>query len=186
MHTPHMWLLHTAAEGLGGHRLLSSQEYAGPGEPAGPHYFNNMECVHHKVGCYHASVHYFKKTLTAIRDGRPTSSTSSLACDAETDGRVVGGIACEVHTGLQLLLTDEPTQALKCFEKSALLFYNRPYLWLLMAECSIAIYKQMQSTLDRQGTSADIRATIGSGHHRRVLLPLTTATRHMHQTDCAC
>jgi CCR4-NOT transcription complex subunit 10 len=161
------------------HGFQGSEEYAGPGEPVGPHYYNNMGCLHHKLGCYHASLHYFKKALTAISDGMSTSSTGSLACGAETDGRVVGGIACEVlyNTGLQLLLTDEPVQALKCFEKSALLFYNRPYLWLRMAECSIAIYRQMQSTLDRQGTSAVIRATIGSGHHRRVLLPLTTATQ---------
>jgi CCR4-NOT transcription complex subunit 10 len=161
------------------HGFQGSEEYAGPGEPVGPHYYNNMGCLHHKLGCYHASLHYFKKALTAISDGMSTSSTGSLACGAETDGRVVGGIACEVlyNIGLQLLLTDEPTQALKCFEKSALLFYNRPYLWLRMAECSIAIYRQMQSTLDRQGTSAVIRATVGSGHHRRVLLPLTTATQ---------
>jgi CCR4-NOT transcription complex subunit 10 len=161
------------------HGFQGSEEYAGPGEPVGPHYHNNMGCLHYKLGCYHASLHYFKKALTAISDGMSTASTGSLACGAETDGRVVGGIACEVlyNTGLQLLLTDEPAQALKCFEKSALLFYNRPYLWLRMAECSIALYRQMQSTIDRQGTSAVIRATIGSGHHRRVLLPLSTATQ---------
>jgi hypothetical protein len=103
------------------------------------------------------------------------SSSSATAAAAA----VSGDIACEIlyNTGLQLLLTDEPAQALKCFEKSALLFYNRPYLWLRMAECSIALYKQMQSTIDRQGTSAVIRAAIGSGHSRGVLLPLTTATQ---------
>ncbi|CAN0586470.1 unnamed protein product, partial [Laminaria digitata] len=36
-------------------------------------------------------------------------------------------------------------QALRCFERAALLFHNRPHLWLRMAECSI-IYHRLRST----------------------------------------
>ncbi|KAG5179859.1 hypothetical protein JKP88DRAFT_346820 [Tribonema minus] len=138
------------------HGFQGSEEYAGPGEPAGPHYHNNMGCLHHKLGKHHAALHYFNKALAAVADGMRAGATGALACGAERDGRVAGGIACEIlyNAGLQLLLTAQPAPALRCLERAALLFYNRPRLWLRMAEAAL------------------VRASVGAAAHRRLLLPL--------------
>ena len=92
------------------------------------------------------------------------------------------------------------TQALRCFERAALLFHNRPYLWLRMAECSIAHHrlssanngcgggKTSSSFTTSKGSSSSAEAAagadvagggrgplpwtpVGKGQHRRVLLP---------------
>ena len=92
-------------------------------------------------------------------------------------------------------------QALRCFERAALLFHNRPHLWLRMAECSI-IYHRLRSNNScgggGGGSGGDGRdanrtpgakegcadtgtdgggrgplpwTSIGKGQHRRILLP---------------
>lgn len=42
-----------------------------------------------------------------------------------------------------------PQQALRCFERAALLFHNRPHLWLRMAECSIAHFRLQNGNSNR-------------------------------------
>ncbi|CAM9681153.1 unnamed protein product [Chrysoparadoxa australica] len=150
------------------HGIQGSEDYVGPCAPVGPLFYNNMGCLHHKLRRFQVALHYFRKALQAIGEGM--TNGGPLACGAEAaDGRVVPSVACETlyNTGLQLLLTDAPEEALRCFEKSALLFYNRPYVWLRLAECCIKHHRQTKTSV---GEGELVRGTVGQGLHRRVLL----------------
>ena len=93
----------------------------------------------------------------------------------EADGRVLPHALCEViyNTGLQLLLMGRPLQAFRCFENSSLLFYNRPRVWLRMAECCVAAHKEEERQRSAAVKDRLARKVVGQGRHRRVVLPAT-------------
>ncbi|CAB1096646.1 unnamed protein product [Ectocarpus sp. CCAP 1310/34] len=165
-------------------------------------------CLHHKLRRHHVALHYFQKALEALgKGGEAGASVSGEAAAAGRgggkDGHVSPAPTCEVlyNTGLQLLLTDKPEEALSCFERAALLFHNRPHLWLRMAECSIARHRLSSNGVGNSGSpfttttnpveskpssaagaaaGPDAAAggrgplpwtPVGKGQHRRVLLP---------------
>jgi CCR4-NOT transcription complex subunit 10 len=144
------------------HGIQGSEEYAGPGEPVGPLYYNNMGCLHHKLGRHHAALHYFRKGLAEAGAAGPSANV-------HPDGHLAGSVSCELlyNTGLQLMLTGQPGVALQSLERASTLLYSRPLVWLRMAECCIAHHNaQAQAT---QGPLA--RAAVGRGTFRRILLP---------------
>jgi CCR4-NOT transcription complex subunit 10 len=144
-------------------KLLSSCHSSGSGEGAdaamsaltkqGPMYFNNVGCVHHKMGKYHAALSFFSKALKQIEAGE------------------VGpiGVAEEVryNCGVELLLMGNPEKAFECFQASASLLYSRPLLWLRMAECCIARYCVTKTDPDQQSSSW---VKVGETTQRRLIL----------------
>eukprot|EP00903_Cladosiphon_okamuranus_P018118 g16673.t1 len=153
------------------HGFQGAEEYSGPGEAVGPPYFNNMGCLHHKLGRHHVALHYFQKALEALGKGARAKGAGGESSGGEAaaaagrgggkDGHVSPAPTCEVlyNTGLQLLLTQKPEQALRCFERAALLFHNRPYLWLRMAECSITHHRLRTNTANNGGGGVGGRAS---------------------------
>lgn len=57
--------------------------------------------------------------------------------------------SCSCSSSLRVPTSTE--QALRCFERAALLFHNRPHLWLRMAECSITEHRLRHSRDERAG-----------------------------------
>lgn len=148
--------------------LASCHRGVGPSvQPRGPAYFNNMGCLHHSMGLYHVALQYFQKGLQCFEPGSLSSRT------LEADGRVLPHSLCEVvyNTGVQLLLVGRFEQAFRCFETSSLLYYNRPRLWLRMAECCIQHYRAKQDDKARSTKDCLIRRVAGKGRFRRIVLP---------------
>ena len=162
----------------------------------GATYLNNVACVHHKMCRPHLSVHYFKKAIAeCVAANNPVSDEEGSGISAE--GRPHLNVDCEVryNCGLQLLLTEQPQAAMARFEEATPLFYNRPLLWLRMAECCLQRHLQLRSraeSIELPGkggsnslTNGGIIATgmafevcgspgktavIGAGAQRRILL----------------
>ncbi len=160
------------------HGIQGSDEYVGPGEPVGPLYYNNMGCLHHKLGKHHVALHYFQKSLQeqgnspGMEDGR-----------RQQDGHLSGNIYCEIlyNTGLQLQQTGRPVSALRCFDQASLQFCDRPLLWLRMAECCLSIHSSYggggvkesgrEKFQELNGGENTLRGTlVGKGVRRRALL----------------
>jgi len=142
-------------------------------------YYNNLALAHYKMGKCHMALRFFKRALAAVKtdgmDGQAQPAPSPCP------GMVTPTYSSEVvyNTGLQLLLLRQPLPAFKCLESAALLFYNRPRLWLRLAECCIMHYTQEKAELVSQSgqQSAFLRAVgVGVGEQRRALLPLRSGT----------
>ncbi len=120
------------------HGIQGSDEYVGPGEPMGPLYYNNMGCLHHKLGKHHVALHYFQKALQE-QGNSPGMEDSG---NQKQDGHLSGTISYEIlyNTGLQLQRAGRPAAALRCFDRASLQFCDRPLLWLRMAECCLSIH----------------------------------------------
>ena len=138
----------------------------------GATYLNNVACVHHKMCRPHLSVHYFKKAIAeCVAANNPVSDEEGSGISAE--GRPHLNVDCEVryNCGLQLLLTEQPQAAMARFEEATPLFYNRPLLWLRMAECCLQRHLQRGSREHRVAwqrgsnilTNGGIIATIARG-----------------------
>ncbi|GAB5034814.1 ccr4-not transcription complex subunit 10 [Nannochloropsis oceanica] len=148
-------------------------------------YYNDMGCLHFKTGLHFLALQYFQKSVASFNhplsltgtNGSSTSTSSLLpgGRPLEIDGRVLPHALCEVvyNTGLQLMLMGKPSQAFRCFENASLLFYNRPRVWLRMAECCVAAHREEGRR--RNGAVRDrlVRRVVGQGRHRRVVLPVS-------------
>eukprot|EP00615_Pteridomonas_danica_P006258 CAMPEP_0114359644 /NCGR_PEP_ID=MMETSP0101-20121206/23179_1 /TAXON_ID=38822 ORGANISM="Pteridomonas danica, Strain PT" /NCGR_SAMPLE_ID=MMETSP0101 /ASSEMBLY_ACC=CAM_ASM_000211 /LENGTH=689 /DNA_ID=CAMNT_0001503305 /DNA_START=80 /DNA_END=2149 /DNA_ORIENTATION=- len=141
-------------------KLLSSCHGEGNGAASssltkqGPMYFNNVGCVHHKMGKYHAALTFFSKALKQIEQG---------------DGRWNEGVSAEVryNCGVELLLIGNTDKAFACFQDAATLLYSRPLLWLRMAECCIARYCATKTDTEHKSSSW---VKVGENTQRRVIL----------------
>ncbi len=173
-------------------KLLASCQRGEGGREGGitAAYYNDMGCLHSKMGLHFLSLQYFQKSVASFEQPQSltgangsSSSTSSTSTSTstllpggrplESDGGVLPHALCEVvyNTGLQLQLMGKPLQAFRCFENASLLFYNRPRVWLRMAECCVSAHRE--EGRQRNGTVRDrlVRRVVGQGRHRRVVLP---------------
>jgi CCR4-NOT transcription complex subunit 10 len=124
---------------------------------------NNMGCIHYQMGQRKAAQSYFARALQA--------TTKATKMDAVV-------IASSSHheimynNGLHLLLQGEYALAFRCFHESSRLFFNRPKLWLRLGECCTAAFAKEQKLAVVAGNKSGlIQGIVGSGSHRRVLLP---------------
>lgn len=147
-------------------------------------YLNDMGCLHSKMGLHSVALQYFQRAVASSGQDRPASANGSPAGETpgmpllpggrplETDGRVLPHTFCEIayNTGLQLLILGRSVQAFRCFENASLVFYNRPRVWLRMAECCVHAYREEEGR--REGPVRDrlVRRVLGRGPHRRLVL----------------
>jgi CCR4-NOT transcription complex subunit 10 len=131
-------------------------------------YFSNMGCLHAKMGLHHVGLQYFQKALLCY-EGK---AGAAVGRGLEPDGRVLPPVLCEVtyNTGVQLLLLGRYPQAFRCFENAALLFYNRPRVWLRLAECCIQQHRVEQEARGAATKGRMVARLVGRGRHRRAVL----------------
>jgi CCR4-NOT transcription complex subunit 10 len=171
----------------------------------GAMYYNNVACVHHKMRKYHAALYYFQRAIASDNETATAEGGSGAKGAASTppgsnspgltrDGRVRAGVGCEVryNAGLALLLVGQPQAALVKFDEAASLLFDRPQLWLRMAECCVQHYcqqQQQQSPSSPQPGAAAAEGAIvsadsgvggavvaGSHAQRRFVLPTEVAS----------
>ncbi|KAG7398569.1 CCR4-NOT transcription complex subunit 10 [Phytophthora boehmeriae] len=124
---------------------------------------NNMGCIHYQMGQRKAAQSYFARALQA--------TTKATKMDAVV---ITSSSHHEImyNNGLHLLLQGEFALAFRCFHESSRLFFNRPKLWLRLGECCTAAFaKEQKLALAAGNKSGLIQGIVGSGSHRRVLLP---------------
>jgi CCR4-NOT transcription complex subunit 10 len=153
-------------------KLLASAHRADGGAASptrGMLYLNNMGCLHFRMGLYHLGLQYFQKALLCYEPPGPGGKP------LEADGRVLPQSLCEsvYNAGVQLLLAARYPEAFRCFENASVLYYNRPRLWLRMAECCVQHYLQGQQERSRETRNLLVRAIVGKGRFRRVMLPVS-------------
>ncbi len=169
------------------HGIQGCDEHVGSGEPVGPLYYNNMGCLHHKLGKHHVALHYFQKALQE-QGNSPGMKDSGRQ---QQDGHLSGNISCEIlyNTGLQLQRTGRTAAALRCFDRASLQFYDRPLLWLRMAECCLSTThlpdsggstvkgSRRETFQEMEGGGRTLRGTlVGKGLRRRAILYPTGPT----------
>ena len=79
----------------------------------------------------------------------------------------------QYNLGLQLLLVEQPEHAFACFQEASLMFYNRPRLWLRMAECCISAHVHALAESEKANSKSDVvRSVVGDGRgkHTRDLM----------------
>ncbi|ETO78822.1 hypothetical protein, variant 1 [Phytophthora nicotianae P1976] len=124
---------------------------------------NNMGCIHYQMGQRKAAQSYFARALQA--------TTKATKMDAVV---ITSSSHHEImyNNGLHLLLQGEYALAFRCFHESSRLFFNRPKLWLRLGECCTAAFAKEQKLAVVAGNKSGlIQGIVGSGSHRRVLLP---------------
>ncbi|KAL7692648.1 putative tetratricopeptide-like helical domain superfamily, ribonuclease H-like superfamily [Plasmopara halstedii] len=124
---------------------------------------NNMGCIHYQMGHRKAAKSYFARALQATTKG---NNMDAVVIASSSHHEIM------YNNGLHLLLQGEYALAFRCFNESSRLFFNRPKLWLRLGECCTAAFAKKQKLAVMAGNKSGlIQGIVGSGSHRRVLLP---------------
>ncbi|KAJ6793535.1 CCR4-NOT transcription complex subunit 10-like [Iris pallida] len=122
---------------------------------------NNLGCIHYQLKSPHTSGLFFSRALknsSSLRLEEPLK-LSTFSQDKS--------LLIIYNCGLQNLSCGKPLVAAKCFGKASLIFYNRPVLWLHLAECCLSV---LERGLLRS-SSEEIRVhVVGSGRWRHLVV----------------
>lgn len=132
---------------------------------------SNLGCVHHRLGKPHLASLYFSK---ALKSAAATVAQKPLKVTVFSMDR---SLSILYNAGLQQLLHGNALLAARCFQKCTPLFYNRPLLWLRLAECCFLAYERGQLNDTPQGQQRSLKrddqvlVVVGGGRWRHVVLP---------------
>ncbi|KAK2988125.1 hypothetical protein RJ640_017457 [Escallonia rubra] len=128
-------------------------------------YYNNLGCIYHRLGKHHTSTLFFSKALSnssSLRKEKPRKLTFSQD----------KSLLIIYNCGVQYLACGKPIIAARCFHKASLLFYNRPLLWLRIAECCLmALEKGILKSGSAPCNISEVKVhVIGKGKWRQLAL----------------
>ncbi|CAE8596054.1 unnamed protein product, partial [Polarella glacialis] len=137
-------------------------------EACSPIFFNNMGCIHFMMHKPNLAAYYFQKALLA--KGPQKAPAGLLSGKA---GLTLPGVAASrnwldrraetaYNAGLQMLMSERPGRAFKCFEQCTPVFRTWPRLWVRLAECCIEMHRQSLTTTP--GGAGEARGSDGSGN----------------------
>ncbi|XP_051141776.1 uncharacterized protein LOC127258798 isoform X2 [Andrographis paniculata] len=144
--------------------LMASSNCAETGFPS--MYYNNLGCIYHQLGKHHTSGVFFTKALKNSSHARKEKPPKLLTLSYDKS------LLISYNCGAHYLACGKPFHAVKCFQKASLIFYNRPLLWLRVAECCLmALGKGLIKPNSPAFDKSDIRAkVIGKGKWRQLAL----------------
>lgn len=124
---------------------------------------NNLGCIYYQLGKYHTSSVFFSNALlncSSLRKDRPLNlSTFSLD----------NSLLIVYNCGMQYLACGKPLLAARCFQKAGLIFYNRPLLWLRLAECCLMAVEK--GLVKNSPASSEVRVyVVGKGKWRQLVM----------------
>ncbi|KAG0558635.1 hypothetical protein KC19_10G042700 [Ceratodon purpureus] len=126
---------------------------------------SNLGCIHHRLRKDQTAALYFRKALQAFAISERREPLSVLGFSQDRSLSII------YNAGLQQLSCGNPILASRCFQEAAALYYNRPLLWLRLAECCIVALEKglLENTTT---TKSEVKVTVvGEGAWRRVVLP---------------
>lgn len=128
---------------------------------------NNLGCIHHQIGKHHTSTVFFCKALKNSLSLTKDKPLKLLNFSQDKSLLIV------YNCGVQYLACGKPLLAARCFYKASSVFYDRPLLWVRIAECCLMaqekglLRKVCGDTFDR----SEIRVhVIGQGKYRQLLV----------------
>ncbi|XP_073132080.1 uncharacterized protein [Henckelia pumila] len=129
-------------------------------------YYNNLGCIYYRLGKHHTSGFFFSKALNnslLVRKEKPPKLVT-LSQDKS--------LLITYNCGVYSLTCGRPFHAARCFQTASLIFYNRPLLWLRIAECCLmALEKGLIKSSPSLNGRSDIRVNvIGKGKWRQLAL----------------
>ena len=154
-----------------------------PTAPETVGYLNNMGCIFLKMEKLHVSNLYFQRALhyasSALANSNSTltaTENKSGVCGSTSGAQTLSSPLKHRHSqevvynnGLSHLLSKRPLEAFLCFESTSRLYYDRPLVWLRMAECCIMYDIQVKEEAVK-GKPRLYVTTVGAGRSRRILL----------------
>ncbi|EYU34972.1 hypothetical protein MIMGU_mgv1a001701mg [Erythranthe guttata] len=129
-------------------------------------YYNNLGCIYYQLGKHHTSGVFFSKAL----------KNSSLVLKEKPPKLLIASwdksLLILYNCGVYSLACGRPFHAARCFKKASLVFYNRPLLWLRIAEC--CLMAQEKGLLKSNSSASDkscVRVNVtGRGKWRQLAL----------------
>lgn len=125
---------------------------------------NNLGCIYNQLGKYHTSTVVFSKAVSNSsalwKDRKPTTFSQD------------NSLLIVYNCGVQYLACGKPLLAARCFQKASLIFYNRPLLWLRLAECCLmAVEKGLLKDNLADSDRSDVKVhVVGKGRWRQLVL----------------
>nr|GMD04045.1 CCR4-NOT transcription complex subunit 10-like [Ipomoea batatas] len=130
-------------------------------------YYNNLGCIYHQFGKHHTSAVFYSKAL---------SSCSSLRKEKPLKLSIISqdkSLLIVYNSGVQYLTCGKPLQAAQCFYKASVIFYNKPLIWLRIAECCIMAFEKGLITYDSLVSSNKSEVmvhVVGKGKWRHLVI----------------
>ncbi|PSS08396.1 CCR4-NOT transcription complex subunit like [Actinidia chinensis var. chinensis] len=127
-------------------------------------YYNNLGCIYHQLGKYHTSTVFFSKALSNSSSIRKEKPLKLATFSQDQSLQIV------YNCGVLYLACGKPILAARCFHKASLIFYNRPLLWLRIAECCLmALEKGLLKTSGANSDRSEVKVhVIGEGKWRQL------------------
>ncbi|KAM7511553.1 hypothetical protein LguiB_010428 [Lonicera macranthoides] len=94
-------------------------------------YYNNLGCINYQLGKHNTSAVFFSRALNSTAPLRKEKPLKLLTFSQDK------AILIAYNCGVQYLSCGKPIPAAHCFIKASLVFYNRPLLWIRLAECCL-------------------------------------------------
>ncbi|KAI9125952.1 hypothetical protein K1719_003370 [Acacia pycnantha] len=129
-------------------------------------FHNNLGCIYYQLGKYQTSSLFFSKALancSSLRKNQPLNLPTFSQDNA---------LLIVYNCGMQYLACGQPLLAARCFQKSSVVFYNKPLLWLRLSECCLmALEKGLIKSSCVLSTRSEVGVhVIGKGKWRQLLL----------------
>lgn len=127
---------------------------------------NNLGCIYYQLGKYHTSSIFFSKALTNTSSLRKDKPLKLSTFSQDNSFLII------YNCGVQYLACGKPILASRCFQKASLVFYNRPLLWLRLAECCLmALEKGLIKTSRAPSERSEVRVhVVGQGKWRQLVM----------------
>lgn len=129
-------------------------------------YHNNLGCIYYRLGKLNTSSVFFSRALnnsSSLRKERPLK-LATLSQDKS--------LLIVYNCGMLHLACGKPLQAARCFQKASVIFYNRPLIWLRIAEsCLMALEKGILNSGSPVSGGSDVKVhVVGKGKWRQLAL----------------
>lgn len=129
-------------------------------------YYNNLGCIYYQLGKHQTSGVFFSKALKSSSPVRREKPPKLLTLSQDKS------LLISYNCGMHSLASGRPFHAARCFQKASIIFYNRPLLWLRVAECCLmalekGLIKSDSSAFNRSEIKANV---IGKGKWRHIVL----------------
>ncbi|KAL3840756.1 hypothetical protein ACJIZ3_025347 [Penstemon smallii] len=157
--------------------LMASSNHTEVGIPS--MYYNNLGCIYYRLGKHQTSGVFFSKALSnssLVRKEKPPKLLS-LSQDKS--------LLITYNCGVSSLACGRPFHAARCFQTASLIFYDRPLLWVRIAECCLmalekGLIKSVSSASDRSDIGVNV---IGKGKWRQLVLKCRISSNSQREYD---
>lgn len=130
-------------------------------------YYNNLGCIYYRLGKYHTSGVFFSKALSNSSTLLKEKPVKLLTLSQGKSRQLI------YNCGLMYLASGKPILAAQCFYKASLIYYNRPLLWLRVAECCLMALEKglLKSNYSSPSDGSDVKVhVVGKGKWRQLSL----------------